>query len=92
MKHDLEAINAALVLGDEVCPPPGTVLSGDFGSIWKIISGVYGDEGGVLAVDVLVEGNTEPFNISMVVPRADMVIASIPEDAPPFSEWVRAVS
>lgn len=89
-KHDLEVINAALALGDPAWPPPGTVVRYILNG-FTYVAVLETTHSGIEAMDHVFYRIDEPadkYNKWIIRPR-DMVVLSVPKDAPPFSEWPR---
>lgn len=87
---DLQAINAALRLGDPAIPPVGAVLDLDGSVLWEVTRLVHTSRGCKVYLE-----NTN--GARMVETAAHILIsgpwqgqvALLPADAPPFKDWER---
>jgi hypothetical protein len=103
-KHDIDSINAAIILGDHVMPPTGAIIKILFMAIaseeHRVVEGPFAFDAmctcldvGYTCLDVLSEDRTSVINTWVTLlyqaGKPRFYITYIPEDAPPFAEWYR---
>jgi hypothetical protein len=88
MKHDIDAINAALRLGDKFVPPIGAVIRTVGADVCYRVCCAHRIYGDMYEVQLNSDGSTFYLYIGT---RGTVIYeyVEIPEDAPPFGEWER---
>jgi hypothetical protein len=94
VSNELAAINAAIRLGDLVCPPVGAVIfwlvDAKKGGQWRVES-YHGTERFRIAVMRNCSSGVKMYWCPFLNDTEFPTIASVPEDAPPFEWWERPV-
>lgn len=88
MKHDLEAINAALLLGDRPVPPRGAEIHLKGSDLDCTVTSLPNDT--TLQIRLCSDGALGGIGFHALFLCGGYTVTGLPENVPPFCEWDRS--